>query len=285
MKPYFHRILFVLSLVVFAGVGRLCIRKTEGFTCLKVQDNFSEQLTCSFPQSFLSDEIKTILKQDFRYYKRGAQSFVFLSSDGNYVLKIFNNRLKKQRALFHTLPFSYAKKKEIEAKLQTTFNSYCIAATKLHQETGVLFAHLAPDPKIDLSITVVDKLGIKHVISSQKSGFLLQKKSELIYSSLKRNMKDGRIEKVHQMIDSLIDLVSTCHAKGVVNEDPSIRKNFGLQGNQCIVLDVGRLLRDDALSDPSHAREQKKHHFSRFRKYLKKNYPELLDYFDKRIAA
>lgn len=277
MKPPLHLLLFVLGLTVFAGVGSLCIRKTEGFTCLKVRDNFSKEVNYTSP---LSDEIKTLLSQDFHYYKRGAQSFVFLSSDGNYVLKIFNNRLKWQCAI----PFSSAKKKESEAKFHATFNSYYLAATTLHQETGVLFAHLSPKTQLDLSITVIDKLGIKHVISPKTSGFLLQKKSELIYPHLKRDMQEGRIEKAHQTIDALITLVSACHAKGIVNEDPSIRKNFGLQGDQCMVIDVGRLLKDDTLSDATHDQEQKIHHFRRFRKYLKKKYPQLLDYFDQRIA-
>ena len=281
MKPRSHWIIFVLSLIVFGGVGRLCVQQTEGFTCLKVKSNFSEQL--SYNPS-LSDEVKEILKQDFRYYKRGAQSFVFLSNDGNYVLKIFNNRLKRQRALFQFLPFSYAPKKEIETKFQATFNSYHIAATKLQKETGVLFAHLAPNPSIDLNITLIDKLSIKHVISSQNSGFLLQRKSELIYPALKKSMKQGDMEQAKQLIDSLIDLVSACHKKRILNEDPSIRKNFGLQGGKCIVIDVGRLSHEDNLSNLTFAEAQKKHHLHRFRKYLKKKYPELMDYFDKRIS-
>lgn len=282
MRQVWQWVTFFLSLLVFGAVGRLCVQKTEGFTCLKVQNNFSEEVVYHSP---LTAEVRAILNQDFRYYKRGAQSFVFLSADGNYVLKVFNNRLKRQRLLLHYLLFSYPKKKAIEKRLHTTFNSYRIAAATLQNETGVVFAHLSPDPTIDLHITLIDRLAIKHTLSSKQSGFLLQKKSELVYPAIKRCMSEGKIERAKEIIDSLITVVSTCHEKGIVNEDPSIRKNFGLQRDCCMVVDVGRFAEDVALRDPQCAESQKKHHLKRFRKYLKKNYPELMEYLDVRMAS
>ncbi len=210
MKPLWQWITFILSLVAFAMVGKLCVQKTEGFTCLKVQDNFSEEIACRTP---LTQEILGALNQEFYYYKRGAQSFVFLSKDGNYVLKVFNNRLKRQRLILHYLPFSYEKKRALEHRLETTFSSYRIAATSLSKETGVLFAHLSFDPKIDLQITLVDRLGIRHSLASTRSGFLLQRKSELVYPALKRSMREGDSARAQKIIDELIDLVSVCHEK------------------------------------------------------------------------
>ena len=231
----------------------------------------------------MSQEVKALLNQEFRYYKRGAQSFVFLSKDKSCVLKVFNNRFKRQRALLHALPFSYPKKKALEKRLETTYQSYHIAATTLREETGVLFANLAPNPGVPLFITLIDKLGIKHTISLKNCGFLLQKKSELVYPAIKRSMKRGDTKQARRIISSLINLVSRCHEKGIVNEDPSIRKNFGIQGKTCMVLDVGRLVGDDTLDASS--QDKKNHHFRRFRKWLKKKYPELLDHFDERIAS
>lgn len=280
MKQPMQWVTFVLSLVAFAVVGWLCQKHTDGFTRLKIENNFFDETATPLP---LSPKARTLLAQEFRYYKRGAQSFVFLSEDRTCVLKVFNNRLKRQRTLLDHLPFSFAKKKGIEERLETTYKSYHIAATTLQEETGVLYANLSPNPDPAISITLIDKLGIKHEISLNTCSFLLQAKSELVYPLIKRRMQQGDVEGARALITSLIALVSSCHTKGVVNEDPSIRKNFGVRGGRCQVIDVGRLVEDDALE--TRAQAQKVHHFRRFRKWLKKKYPELLDHFDTRIAA
>ncbi len=278
LKVWGGFLLFTCSLV---AAGRFCTLRTEGFTCLKIENNFSKPpIHTGLPD----EKVVKLLSQEFRYYKRGAQSFVFLSEDGNTVLKVFNNRLLSQAALLHYLPFAYHSKYHLHKRLKTTFTSYHLAATQLKKETGVLYAHLSPHPDLDLNLTLIDKLGIRHTISSKKTGFLLQKRTRLVYPALSRSMKEGNADQAKLIITSLINLVGRCHEIGVINEDPSIRKNFGLDGNRCIVLDVGRLALDNELISPTYAHEQKRRHLHRFRKWLNRTYPQLLEHFDKGCA-
>src|SRR3972149_5877399 len=104
-------LLFSLFLISFLVTGIFCIKKTDKFSLLKIRDNFpaiSVEAPALSPEEAAS--IKKILSQPFFYYKRGAQSFTFLSDDGRYVLKVLNNRLTRQINLLNYLPFSSAKR-------------------------------------------------------------------------------------------------------------------------------------------------------------------------------
>ena len=229
--------------------------------------------------------IQKILNQEFRYFKRGAQCFVFLSEDKEYVLKIFNNRHLKQLRFFSFLPFSYERKRMLEEQIDRSFQSYTLATNDLSNETGVLYAHLSLGNSPPLELRIVDKLGIRHSLSSKETGFLLQKRGTLFYPSLIKKMAEGRLEEAKEMISSLTVLISRCQAKGVANQDPSVRKNVGMIDNRCVIFDVGRFSKDDLLKDPLYAQKKKCYHLRRFRKWLLKNYPHLIEHFDRECQA
>lgn len=71
------------------AAARFSHHATAGFRISKIQNNFFHVQEYGHP---------FIPQGPFTYLGRGLQSFAFVSEDGNYVLKIFNNHY--QRTLF-----------------------------------------------------------------------------------------------------------------------------------------------------------------------------------------
>ncbi len=281
MRPALRTLCALLCFSALIAIGMLCQRKTKGFTCAKIRDNFAlTPLECPPPDA----EALAALRQPFHYYKRGAQSFVFISEDGKHVLKVFNNRLKVKLRLLRNLPHASPTPALLQQRLKTAFCSYHLSATRLRQESGVLFAHLSPNPQLTLPITLVDRLGIHHSISSQTTAFLLQKRADLVYPAIKRCMASSDPKGAEQIITSVIRLFDRCIEEGVINEDPSVRKNIGIDQDKCLILDVGRLQADERLkTDSEYAAKQKMRCIRNLRKWLARTYPELTAHFDRTV--
>lgn len=268
-----HLAIFFLALIALLGIGKLSERKTDGFTLQKIRNNFAFELNRN---STLTPEIQAILNQPFTYFKRGAQSFVFESKDGKWVVKVFNNRLKKQLFWMQLLPFSFSKESLYTQKWNEMFESYAIAADLVPEETGVIFAHLTPNQDWSHTLTLLDASRREHSISSDECGFLIQRKGKMIYPQIDALMKEGKTEDAKNTIDALISHIKRCHAHGVANHDPSIRKNVGLIDSTCLTLDVGRFAIDENLKDPTISQEETKRTLRRFRKWLVKKHPILV---------
>src|SRR5262249_10626680 len=126
-------------------------------------------------------EIASILNQSFSYFAKGQQSFVFLSADGQYVLKLFR---------FYTSKIPYGRRIETLLKqwvdptvqprnsfafdVQTNFDSCKTASDLAPDPTGLIYIHLNPRslPLLHLK----DRLGRTHSIDPAKYRFVLQKK-------------------------------------------------------------------------------------------------------------
>src|SRR5437868_3279127 len=79
----------LLSLLLLYGVERFCHKQTDGFSIYNISSNLSFREEWEIPQE--TTEAKIILAQPFYYLGKGAQSYVFESEDGNFVLKFFRH--------------------------------------------------------------------------------------------------------------------------------------------------------------------------------------------------
>ena len=86
MKPLTY-IKFFLFLLLFFGVERLCHRATDGFALVNIYSpkGSDHGLQTDFPLSISNVN----LDQPFYYLNSGSQSYVFLSNDGQTILKFF----------------------------------------------------------------------------------------------------------------------------------------------------------------------------------------------------
>jgi hypothetical protein len=90
LRFFFHLSLFIR---VFYLCSKWCNTQTDRFTLLKTETTpFYDALwDFPFPEK---EEVAPILDQPFSYLSSGGQSFVFLSEDGHYVLKLIKNHFR-----------------------------------------------------------------------------------------------------------------------------------------------------------------------------------------------
>jgi len=267
-------LLIALSLMAVWGTARFCHHKTKGFRLSKLTGN-----TTCLPQESppLSNELKQVLEQNFRYHARGLQSFSFLSEDGKYVLKLFNNRYQKRLFWLGLTPL---KNKKIynQNKWAKTFTSYQIALDHLQEETGIVYLH--PAKSIDCpKTTLIDPLGIKHPIALNNFGFALQKKATMAYPYFAKCAEEKNLEKARLAFASLFSLLNRKMEQGIDDNDPLIRTNFGFVGDQAIEVDIGPFSYNTALLTSEEKLEEIQRIALPLRHWLENHHPELLPAF------
>lgn len=160
-KKIFYAICLIGSSILLA---RFCHHQTKGFAISKITANFplrrelnleKERATCS-PEIF---------NQKFRFLSRGLQSFVFVSADNQYVLKLLNNRYQKKISFFSLLshltpgiPWAATQKVLFQTKLKNSFTSYEIAFDEMADKTALLYLHLHPTSDLPSTMTLIATL-------------------------------------------------------------------------------------------------------------------------------
>jgi len=224
-----------------------------------------------------SDEIQEILSHPFTYLTHGNQCSVFQSENGEYILKLFRYK-RSPFPIIQNIKSLFAKsagknpKCDLFTKLNKTFFAARIAATDASDYTGVIFSHLNLSQN---TLPITEIRGDKtYYLPMDSYRFCLQKKATPFKKAL-LEAKDNPDE-MHQLIDSLVHLLTQRLAKGISNSDPNLAPNFGFINRQAIEIDFGNYL----LVDYSPEEEQKEItiFLSRFEDWLNKYAPEHVKY-------
>jgi hypothetical protein len=281
MKQLFK---FGTIILILIGIARFCHFQTEGFRISKIRNNtFSEEETVYSVEE--KREAQALLKQPFTYLARGKQSFVFLSEDGQTVLKLLNNQYQKKMGLLNLVPkmgWQQEKLSYFHKKLEQTKASYLLAKGELKEETGVLFLHLNRSNDFHQKVKIIDKLGIAHEIDLDKTGFILQKKATLAYPALEGWINSKEIDSAKEALSSLLSLLKTRYQKKINDKDPLIRTNLGFIGTQAYFLDLGPFSKNFNDSTPVQQVEQRKILHS-LRAWLEKKEPSLALFLDEEM--
>jgi len=275
----------VFALCAF-GVARFCHHQTKGFRLSKIANNMHAE-----PQHLSPEEIalvRSLFAYRFHYLGRGLQSFVFLSEDGEHVLKVFINTQKRKSALFQALsplPFlsSWAKERALHAaeKSIKTFSSYQLAFTEMKHRSGLVFLHLGPSTSRSLPpVTLVDPLHIVHRVDSNTLGFLIQKKAKLVYPALAEWIEAEDLDKAKRALCSLLDLLFWKSAQGIHDNDPLLRTNFGFLEEEAIQIDVGPLSKDFTPAEPEKMQRELQRITASLKNWLTDHSPPLAHYLE-----
>jgi hypothetical protein len=288
----------VALVIVYAGLlillQRFCHQQTDGFSRYKISSELPFRAEWETPP--LSDaeksELKKILNQPFDYLAKGAQSYVFLSRDGRYVLKFFRiyhlqpplwvTHLKWPSFIEHYRQQKIAKK---DQELHRDFASYKIAYDALREETGIIFLHLNKTKELHQSLTFYDKIGIKHEVDLDQMEFLVQKRAELVYPALEQMMATEGVEGAKEALSQLVSLLSLRCSKGIRDKDPDLNTNFGFIGHQPLQIDVGRFRLEEEKPGPQSVdRNEIIRITDHLNQWLKRNYPELSQHLEQTIS-
>lgn len=261
---------------------RFCEKETAGFSVGKIAPAAKEK-----EGEFLPDGVGEILEQKFHYFARGGQAFVFLSQDGRYVLKFLRKRFCPEFLLNFLLPkfvkMAVEKKRAyVQKKWVRDAKSYELARDELSDETALLWLHLNKS-SLGRTIEISDKLNIAHKLNLDQHAFLLQKRAEPILTHLEWQIGQKKIDEAKKTLDQIIALVLLRLDKQIVDEDLHLDKNMGVLEEKPVFIDIGRLKKEDRAKKPQEARAYLTSLFSRLKKWLDAEDPDLANYLTKTI--
>jgi hypothetical protein len=237
---------FTLFLIVFNTLEHECHKITRGFSLGRIQFKQEKIQHASPDQTTLS-----ILNQPFHYYSNGNQCFVFLSEDGQYMLKFFKyihppmpEWTVKVPLLNRFKLFRQARIDKTARKRDRDFAGYQLALDHLRDETGLLHLHLHPSQNVYPTITIRDKLNITHQLNLNQTPFVLQKRAVRAVQQFALWLDNNEHEKVRQGISSLIQLYIHRQSKHIQDNDANFYSNSGFVGDTPIFIDPGHFVLD-----------------------------------------
>lgn len=274
--------LMLLAIVLY-GAGRLYFMATAGFTEGNIKTDLALEPDhgLTLLQANELAEVEKILDQPFRYLGKGCQSYVFLSEDGQYVIKFL--KLQRFRPQFYLEAFSFIphvqerlikKTAEKRAKLDALLESWKIAYNDLKNETGLVYLHLNHGDSFKKPITIQDKMGLSHIIDPDQVVFLVQKKANMLCPEIaKRDMASSKV-----LIRNLISVLMDEYSRGLGDNDHALMQNTGVIGDSPVHIDVGQFSAEARFKDPAVYKHELFSKTYKFRIWLSKHYPELERY-------
>ncbi len=296
--------------IFFPQLSSFCKKQTDGFSIGSIQSSRKREPQWDTRTLSLQEtaSVQKVLTQPFHYLSSGQQSFVFLSEDGQYVIKFFKQNIYDPSWRERWMPTFLHKKKQKAIdkkrnKLERDFTSYRLAFEEMQEETGLLLVHLNPTDSFHQKLTIIDKLHISHKLDIDSTSFILQKRAELVCPRLTRLMEAGKIEEAKQTISSLFDLLEARYKKEIFDSDPDFDKNFGFLENTPVQIDIGRFnkktfvpssqIHENATYITNRRKRNKTKYYSRkedipclnpkFPNWLKAHYPDLALFLDEEM--
>ena len=91
------------------------------------------------------------------------------------------------------------------------------------------------------------------------------------------------LDQAKHCVDALLSHHKLCCAKGIVDRDPVLERNFGFVGDEAIEVDLGSYVKDSFTATPAGMKKQLFFATLDFKQWMEKNYPELKDYLEEKI--
>lgn len=285
-KIYVGFAFFLFFFSIFLGIDRFVHQKSNRFSLDKITTYHSYSPDWEIPSLSSEDQkaLDQILNQKFTYYNKGSQSYVFISEDKKYILKFLKQHKLRPKSWLAYVPISfnpyYQEQLFKKKKCRATFNACKTAFLELKKEAGLIYVHINNTRDLNKKVTIFDKNGKQHIVDIDKTSFCVQKRAQLIYSRISELMHNGDVEGAKQIITSVFSLIDFLGKKGVVDNDPILRKNFGLIDDVAVQIDIGKL-RIDSIRQHNLAYKQEVASITHsFKVWLEKNYPQLSDHFE-----
>ena len=280
----------LISFFLFCAV-RFYYYLTDDFRLSNIRDQrLTSYKQISFPQENLL-LARQILKQPFTYLGKGAQSYVFVSQDGNYVLKFFKFKHLRPSWWLKVLPpfsiFQSIKERsqsKKERKLHDLFSGYELAFSRNCKNSALLFLHLSSTSFLHQSIALTDKIGKKHLVHADQEIFLLQKKGTTLRDRLSQTLDLGQLHLTKQAIASVLAMYVAEYQMGIYDRDHGVLDNIGFIEESPFHLDTGKLTEDESLKEKTIYQQDLQIVIWQIEQWIQKNYPIYFDQIDPFLA-
>lgn len=197
----------------------------------------------------MTDEGKwaaSILNQPFTYLAQGHQTFVFLSRDGQYVLKLFKKDYLNRSGILHLLPpvppfrsFLLHQGAARESRRKKLLSGYETAYAYDRENCGLCYYHPRRVEKGDFRV-VFDS----EVQDLNDYVFAIQVKAVTTKQELSRLISLQNKEAVKVRLAELIDLYVSEYRRGIYDKDHNVFDNTGFYKEKAVRQDAGKIVRD-----------------------------------------
>jgi len=284
MKIFFK---LLLAAFLFISMDRLIRTQTHGFRFEKIQSDYSFRFDWE-PSPFsldLCSDFCNLIDQPFYFLGSGVQCYAFLSKDQTTVLKVFKHyHLGLSSKILQKLPLPKPLKnwrdhllQKRKNRMESIFSSALLAYRELSDKTGLVYLNINPQDHRYPCVVIYDNIGIRYRLDLNKTPFLLQKKADPIFSYLNENIGNTK-----EIIDSFFACLSNRTKREIFNTDPRIYRNFGISNKEVIEIDIGSFTKNLSI-DSSFLRKNLLNESQEFKEWVKKNTPELSNYFDQKL--
>lgn len=284
----------ILLIGTLAHVDRIFFKRNGSFSIRFLYSNLSPNPKWDLPKPTPEEDqrVSEALRQKFYYLAKGTHCYAFQSEDNQYVIKF--HRYPSHMRIFswinHPLSYRFSeRRKKIKAhnfkRLDVNLTSYRDSDQFLKDETGVIFTHINRTDHLRKKVTLVDKTKAEYQISLDDVTFILQKKADLIYPTLDRLYSQRKLDEAKQVITHIILLITSCCQKGFIDEDPVLKRNYGLLEDRAIHIDVGDLIKNEKIRLPENYIPHVKEMTGDLRKQLEDLYPDLLEHYNETVNS
>ena len=280
--------LFLIVLAMFPlllmGGGLFFITRSTGFGIDKIvsrlvyNENWEVDALTNKQREVL---IQEVFPQTYYYLAAGNQCYAFISEDRKYVLKFFKMQNLFPKDWMRNFPFSLFQKFGFKNRPSTQlfseriFASYKDAYQFLRNETGLLYIHFNRFREFQSTVTLIDNKGKKHLLDLDAVEFVVQKRAQKIFDHFSDLVEQEKYEELRASIHSFLQLIATRCEKGFVDQDLSIRNNFGFVGNNAVQFDCATLTRDSSMKYPRNFRQEVMQAAEHLDLWASENYPEI----------
>lgn len=249
----FKRLFYLaVFLAAFNTIEHICHNVTEGFTLGRIQ--FAEK---GLEKEVVDEKTYASLDQTYHYFAKGNQCFVFLSEDGKSILKFFKYARHTPPAWTADVPllnrFKPLRKERIAKtawKRERDFRGYSLAFDHFQEESGLVHLHLKPTKGFP-TITIYDKLGIRHTLDLGAVPFVLQKRATPVFNQFKAWLEGGEVDKMKKAIPQIVALYQKRLELQLDDDDVNFYSNTGIVGDTPILIDPGHFILSERPLPPS----------------------------------
>ncbi|MBI3236613.1 MAG: hypothetical protein HYZ48_02775 [Chlamydiales bacterium] len=289
MKLLRNLLLFTISMGILYFLTET---QTQGFRYYKLLSNLPNEPRWETPalEPQEMEKVNALLSQPFTFLGAGGWCYAFLGEDKKTVIKFFKhahleplNILRDfsfQKLLFKSPPNNHAP----YYFHPFNFTSCTLLYPQLKEQSGIEYVHINKTEGLHPTLTLYDKIGVRHTIDLDKTEFILQKRADLIFDKIHQLMKNKQTQEAEEAIDGMLRCILTIYRNGVKDADHGLRNNFGYIGTQAITIDLSSWIVDESIKIPSEYKKEIIIKTQRLNRFLSKYYPDLHTHLQKRLS-
>jgi hypothetical protein len=282
-------VLFLFFFSLFVGIDRFVHRKSLKFSLSNISATHEISPLWDIPllSAQETQNLDQLFSRSFTFFGKSNHAYLFLSEDHMYVLKFLKRHTLYPKSWLAYIPFSfnryYQEFKQKQEEQKKIFQAYKTAFMEFKEETGLIYMHINPTHTLNKKVSIFDKNGKAYIVDLDKASFYVQKRAQLIYPRIAELMRRSEMERAKKIISSVFSLIDYLGKKGVCDHDLSLYKNFGIIDDKAVQLAISKLQLDHCFSVTISYKQNIPSIIDPFRRWIKKNYPELLEYFDDKL--